>query len=80
MNTNLRKRKAFVLMMLAACPVWAARDLVIDPARWQLSRKELTLTFNPYEVAPYAAGASSVSLPSSTLMPWLTAQFNDLSR
>lgn len=57
------------------------KELVIDPARWQLSRKELTLTFNPYEVAPYAAGASSVSLPWSTLMPWLTAQVrNDISK
>jgi hypothetical protein len=46
-----------------------------------LSRKELTLTFNPYEVAPYPAGASSVSLPWSTLMPWLTAQVrNDISK
>lgn len=57
------------------------KDLVVDPASWQLSRKELTLRFSPYEVAPYAAGAPRVSLSWSTLMPWLTAQVsNDISR
>lgn len=57
------------------------RKLVIDTARWQFDGKKLTLSFNPYEVAPYAAGAPSVSLPWSTLMPWLTAQVrSDVSR
>ncbi|MFZ9348740.1 MAG: RsiV family protein, partial [Arenimonas sp.] len=33
--------------------------------------------FNPYEVAPYAAGAPSVNLPWSSLAPWLTAPVRD---
>jgi uncharacterized protein len=57
------------------------RKLVIDTAHWQFDSKKLTLSFNPYEVAPYSAGAPSVSLPWSTLMPWLTTQVrNDVSR
>ncbi|MFZ9348426.1 MAG: DUF3298 domain-containing protein, partial [Arenimonas sp.] len=49
------------------------KKLVINPSHWQFNAKELTISFNPYEVAPYAAGAPSVNLPWSSLAPWLTA-------
>lgn len=49
------------------------KKLVIDTSHWQFDRNQMTISFNPYEVAPYAAGAPSVSLPWSSLAPWLTA-------
>ena len=53
------------------------KKLVIDTAHWQFDRSKLTLSFNPYEVAPYAAGAPEVSLPWASLMPWLTQSVRD---
>jgi len=53
------------------------KKLVIDTAHWQFDRNKLTLSFNPYEVAPYAAGAPEVSLPWASLMPWLTQSVRD---
>ena len=53
------------------------KKLVIDTAHWQFNRNKLTLSFNPYEVAPYAAGAPEVSLPWASLMPWLTQSVRD---
>jgi uncharacterized protein len=38
-------------------------DLVVDPARWDFSADGLVLQFEPYEVAPYAAGAPTVVIP-----------------
>jgi uncharacterized protein len=37
-------------------------DLVIDPARWDFSPKGLIIQFEPYEVAPYAAGAPTITI------------------
>ncbi|MDR3473663.1 MAG: DUF3298 domain-containing protein [Devosia sp.] len=42
-------------------------DSVIDPARWDFSSAGLILQFEPYEVAPYAAGAPAVTIPWSDL-------------
>ena len=42
-------------------------DLVVDPARWDFSRDGLILQFEPYEVAPYAAGAPTVTIPWSDI-------------
>lgn len=48
------------------------KKLVIDTAHWQFDSSKLTLSFNPYEVAPYAAGAPEISLSWASLRPWLT--------
>jgi uncharacterized protein YecT (DUF1311 family) len=50
------------------------KTLVIDTAHWQFDRNKLTIAFNPYEVAPYAAGAPSVSLQWRDIKTWLTPQ------
>lgn len=42
-------------------------DLVIDPARWDFSKDGLILQFEPYEVAAYAVGAPTVTIPWSDL-------------
>jgi uncharacterized protein len=42
-------------------------DLVIDPARWDFSTEGLTIQFQPYEVAPYAAGAVTTTVPWAKL-------------
>ena len=41
--------------------------LVIDPERWDFSKQGLVLQFEPYEVAPFAAGAPTVTIPWSAL-------------
>lgn len=50
------------------------RKLAIDPSHWQFNTDGMSIAFNPYEVAPYAAGAPSVTLPWATLMQWLDPQ------
>lgn len=50
------------------------KKLVIDSSRWQFDQENMTIAFNPYEVAPYAAGAPSVTLQWAALMPWLDPQ------
>jgi uncharacterized protein len=42
-------------------------DAVTDPARWDFGRDGLILQFEPYEIAPYAAGSPTVTLPWSDL-------------
>lgn len=42
-------------------------NLVVDPTRWDFSKDGLILQFEPYEIAPYAAGAPTVSIPWSDL-------------
>lgn len=37
--------------------------LIVSPGRWAFSTQGLTVQFQPYEVAPYAAGAVSVTIP-----------------
>lgn len=51
------------------------RELAIDPSRWQFGKNGLTLQFNPYEVAPYAAGMPVSEIPWSELSPYLTKGF-----
>lgn len=53
---------------------WQAsvRDETIDPSRWDFSKQGLVVQFNPYEVAPYAAG------PVAVTVPW-TAVWDDLT-
>ena len=38
-------------------------DLAVDPGRWDFSPEGLTVQFQPYEVASYAEGAVTVTLP-----------------
>jgi len=52
------------------------KALVIEPAHWAFEKKGLTLTFNPYEVAPYAAGAPEVTIPWSALTNLLNPAFS----
>ncbi|HVW93044.1 MAG TPA: DUF3298 domain-containing protein [Devosia sp.] len=37
-------------------------DLVVDPSRWDFSPKGLIVQFEPYEVAPYAVGAPTITI------------------
>lgn len=48
------------------------KALTVEPSRWRFDKQGLSLQFNPYEVAPYAAGAPEVTLPWNALAPWLT--------
>ncbi|HEV7718413.1 MAG TPA: DUF3298 domain-containing protein [Arsenicitalea sp.] len=45
----------------------AIAPLVIDPARWDFSADGLILQFQPYEVAAYAVGAVTATVPWSKL-------------
>jgi uncharacterized protein len=56
--------------------VEALKVLVVQPEHWVFDKKGLTLTFNPYEVAPYAAGAPEVTIPWSTLSRTLNPAFS----
>lgn len=51
------------------------KALTIAPEHWAFDKKGLTLTFNPYEVAPYVAGAPEVTLPWGSLSGWLNPVF-----
>ncbi len=51
------------------------KALVVQPEHWVFDKKGLTLTFNPYEVAPYAAGAPEVTIPWSSLTSGLNPVF-----
>lgn len=42
-------------------------DIVVDPRRWDFSGDGLVLQFEPYEIAPYAAGAPTVTIPWTEL-------------
>lgn len=50
-------------------------DMVANPDYWIFSADGLTVQFNPYDVAPYAAGAPSVMIPWSALKVWLSPGF-----
>ena len=52
-------------------------NLVVDPARWDFSKDGLILQFEPYEIAPYAAGAPTVTIPWSDLKADLVANAAD---
>ena len=52
------------------------KALVVEPAHWVFDKKGLTVTFNPYEVAPYAAGAPEVTIPWSALTSGLNPVFS----
>lgn len=43
------------------------KALAIAPEHWVFDKKGLTLTFNPYEVGPYVAGAPEVTIPWGSL-------------
>lgn len=53
------------------------KALTVEPARWRFSKQGLTLQFNPYEVAPYSAGAPEVTIPWRSLERWLTPKALD---
>lgn len=46
-------------------------ELSADTSRWALSPEGLSLTFQPYEVTAYAAGAPEVRIPWAQLEAWL---------
>ena len=52
------------------------KALVIAPEHWIFEKKGLTVTFNPYEVAPYAEGAPEVTIPWTTLANELNPVFS----
>jgi len=54
-------------------------DLVVDPSRWDFNKNALVLQFEPYEIAPYAAGAPTVSIPWSDLTALLAPGAKDLA-
>jgi len=43
------------------------REIVADPSRWDISTDGLTVQFEPYEVASYADGAVTASVPWNKL-------------
>lgn len=45
--------------------------LIVDPARWNFSAEGITIQFQPYEVAAYAAGAPSATLGWDQVAPFL---------
>ena len=47
--------------------------LVAEPGRWLLGHDGLTLHFDPYDVAGYAAGSHDVLVPWPALAPYLRA-------
>lgn len=51
-------------------------DAVTDPERWQLKNDGLHITFEPYEVTAYAAGAPEVTLDWGDLDPYLARNAN----
>lgn len=53
-------------------------DIVVDPARWDFSAAGLVLQFEPYEVAPYAAGAPTTTIAWSDLEGLLAPGARDL--
>jgi uncharacterized protein len=54
-------------------------DLAVDPGRWDFSRQGLTVQFQPYEIASYADGAVTVTLPWSALTEVLAAQGREIA-
>jgi hypothetical protein len=46
-------------------------DSIVDPARWDFSKAGLIVQFEPYEIAPYAAGAPTVTIPWADIAPLL---------
>jgi uncharacterized protein YecT (DUF1311 family) len=48
-------------------------DWVADPSRWDFSDEGLVVQFNPYEVAAYAAGAITVTIPWNDLRDMFAA-------
>jgi uncharacterized protein YecT (DUF1311 family) len=49
----------------------ALHKLVAESRRWIFFRDKLTLTFDPYEVGPYASGPYEVELPYAALAPYI---------
>jgi len=53
-------------------------DPVVDPARWDFSPEGLIIQFEPYEVAPYAAGAPTITVAWADLSDLLAADVDKL--
>lgn len=49
-----------------------------DPLRWNLTEDGLEITFQPYEVAAYAAGAPTVTIDWDELSEYLAPDYGDL--
>lgn len=62
--------------------LWKGKELedgaagATDPRHWQISRDGLTISFDQYEVAAYAAGGGSVDFTWDELNPLLSPGFN----
>lgn len=52
--------------------------LAADTSRWNLSEDGLEITFQPYEVAAYAAGAPTVTIGWEDLGAYLSEDYGDL--
>jgi hypothetical protein len=49
----------------------ALRKMVIQSRRWIFAADKVTVTFDPYDVGPYAAGPYEVELSYAALAPYL---------
>ena len=52
--------------------------VAIDPARWSFGDNGLEITFQPYEVTAYAAGAPTVTIGWDKLTDYLAPDYSDL--
>lgn len=53
---------------------WVNTGIGLDPANlnvWELNQKNLIITFNPYQVAPYAAGVITIEIPFTELKEYI---------
>ncbi len=49
------------------------KGIATNPKAWSLTKEGLLITFNPYEVLPYAYGDTEVLIPWSELRPFLVS-------
>jgi hypothetical protein len=49
----------------------ALHKMVIQPRRWIFAADKVTVTFDPYDVGPYAAGPYEVELSYTALSPYI---------
>lgn len=51
----------------------AVEGIATKPEAWALTKEGLLITFNPYEVLPYALGTTEVVIPWNELRPFLVS-------
>lgn len=52
------------------------QEMTTQTEYWRFEKAGLTIQFNPYDVAPYSAGAPSITIPWSSLQEWLNPTFS----